>query len=89
MIIPALIFGVLVYIQQKLMTGIYRAGIVNILALGPLAFYVGVAISYFNEIIYTKFGLDEHFLPISTADALNIVINENQDSATQDNSYDS
>ena len=89
LVIPALTFGVLVVIQQKLMTGIYRASMVNILALGPLAFYVGVAISYFNETIYTRLGLDEHHSDSKTSESLNKAIVEKADSETHNESDDS
>lgn len=63
-VIPAaflLMSQLLVYFVFK---GIYSSSLFQILYLGPVAFYVGMAMSYFNEIFYKHFGLDTLLQPL-------------------------
>ena len=62
-LIPVLFFVVSQLITRFVVTQIYSSSIFLILYLGPVAFYVGTAMSYFNEIFYSRFGLDTLIQP--------------------------
>ena len=67
--IPSIFFAVSQLVVGYLFTGIYKlSSLFYLLYLGPLAFYVGMAMSYFNEVMYTRFGLDVLLQPLVVQD---------------------
>ena len=62
--IPVVLLGVIELINTRLITDVYIAGMFLLITIGPLAFYCGIAMSYFNELAYAKFGLDLLIKPL-------------------------
>lgn len=64
LIIPGILFLIGEGIQRYLLTSVYSSSLFLLFYLSPVAFYVGMAMSYFNELIFSKFGLDTLLKPI-------------------------
>lgn len=58
-LIPGAIFGVLHFVQQRSITGIYGASFFWFKLLSPLAFYAGAAMSSLNDYFYEKLNLNQ------------------------------
>ena len=63
-VIPTLFLGMSQVMLYFLFKGIYTSSLFLMCYLGPVAFYVGMAMSYFNEIFYSHFGFDTLLQPL-------------------------
>ena len=72
-LLPGLVFMGIEAIKNKYLHDVYVASVFLLCVVGPLFFYVGMAMSYFNELAYSRFGLDamlEHLVEDEDDDEL-------------------
>jgi membrane-associated phospholipid phosphatase len=58
-ILPAILFAVLQFIQTTSINGIYGASFFWFKLLSPLAFFVGISMSFLNEYLYEKLNINQ------------------------------